>query len=231
MTKTASPSRSSSQPAEAGVESSQADVATEAAKGQAEAQLDASEQATAPATAVVDGFRSARFGMDEKAVRAAILSDFEIKDDAIQSGEHSVERTKILTVSVPDLIRHGGVAQVSYVFGYLTKKLIQVGVTWSDKTDPTMTATMLYENGELLRNHFMSEAYAQPSIQTNVVIGSGIMMFRGVDAQGHVTLLLLQGAFSTGQDGGNTLTPASLDLLYSAAPNEPDIFKLPKGSF
>jgi len=229
MTKTANTTKSSNQPIEVDAELSQADVSPETAVAQPETEAPAQEGAQE--ISVVEGFRSARFGMDEAAVRAAILSDFEIKDDAIQTGEHSVERTHILTVSVPNLIRHGGIAQVSYVFGYLTKKLIQVGVTWSEKTDPTMTASMLYENGELLRNHFMGEAYAQNSIKTNVVIGSGILMFRGVDAQDHVTLLLLQGAFSAGQDGGNTLTPASLDLLYSAAPNEPDIFKLPKGSF
>ncbi|MDD8024329.1 MAG: hypothetical protein PHX82_14610, partial [Paracoccaceae bacterium] len=211
MTKTANTTKGSSDTAE--LDRPEADLPSATLTGQAETQADA--VATAPAVNVVEGFRSAKFGMDEKAVRAAIEADFALKDDAVQVGEHSVERTQILSVAVPNLIRHGGVAQVSYVFGYLTKKLIQVGVTWSEKTDPAMTATMLYENGELLRNHFMAEAYAQNSIKTNVVIGSGILMFRGVDAEDHVTLLLLQGSFSSGPDGGKTLTPASLDLLYS----------------
>ena len=56
-------------------------------------------------------------------------------------------------------------------------------------------------------------------------------MFRGADAENHATLLLLQGTFATGEDGRNTLTPASLDLLYSSDPDAPDIFTLPKGSF
>jgi hypothetical protein len=180
---------------------------------------------------MVNGFRTAQFGMDEKAVRAAITKDFGTKSDKIQAGENAVERTKILTIAVPDLIPDGGVAQVSYVFGYATKKLIQVGVTWSAKTDPAMTAKILYDNGDVLRSHFMAEAYAPESVKTNVALPNGILMFRGADAADHATLLLLQGTYTTGEDGRKTLTPASLDLLYSADPNEPDIFQLPKGSF
>ena len=186
---------------------------------------------SAAPTIVVDGFRSAKFGMDEEAVRAAILADFDIKEDGIQAGENAVERTKILTVAVPNLILDGGTAQVSYVFGYSTKMLIQVGATWSSKTDPEMTAKMLYDNGDVLRTHFLAEAYAPDSVKTNVALPNGILMFRGADAEDHATLLLLQGTFTTGEDGRNTLTPASLDLLYSSDPNEPDIFKLPEGSF
>jgi hypothetical protein len=180
---------------------------------------------------VVDGFRSAKFGMDQDAVRAAILADFEIKDDGIQSGENAVERTQILTVAVPNLILDGGTAQVSYVFGYESKTLIQVGATWSTKTDPEVTAKMLYDNGDVLRTHFMTEGYVPETVKTNVALPNGILMFRGADAENHATLLLLQGAFTTGEDGRNTLTPASLDLLYSSDPDTPDIFTLPEGSF
>ena len=190
------------------------------------------EAAVTPrSTIMVDGFRSAKFGMDEKAVRAAIAKDFGAKDDKIQAGENAVERTQILTIEAPDLIPEGGMAQVSYVFGYTSKKLIQVGVTWSGKTDPKMTAKMLYDNGDVLRSHFMAEGYAPDSIKTNVALPNGILMFRAADSDNHATLLLLQGSYTTGEDGRKTLTPASLDLLYSADPNSPDIFKLPEGSF
>jgi hypothetical protein len=183
------------------------------------------------AAVMINGFRSATFGMDQDAVRAAILADFDIKDDSIQAGENAVERTQILTVAVPDLILDGGVAQVSYVFGYESKTLIQVGATWSAKTDPQVTAKMLYDNGDVLRTHFMTEAYVPETVKTNVALPNGILMFRGADAENHATLLLLQGTFTTGEDGRNTLTPASLDLLYSSDPDTPDIFTLPKGSF
>ncbi len=190
-------------------------------------------QTAAPGTAalVVDGFRSAKFGMDEKAVRAEIQSDFGLKDDKIAAGENAVERTSILTVAVPDLIPQGGIAQVSYVFGYKTKKLIQVGVSWSQKTDPAMTAKMLYDNGDVLRTHFMAAGYTPSSVKTNAALPNGVLLFRGEGAEGHATLLMLQGVYSAEKDGRKALTPSSLDLLYSVNPTDPDIFKLPKGSF
>lgn len=197
----------------------------------AEAVAGGSVTESVAATVMIKGFRSATFGMDQDAVRAAILADFNIKDDSIQVGENAVERTQILTVAVPNLILDGGVAQVSYVFGYESKTLIQVGATWSTKTDPKVTAKMLYDNGDVLRTHFMAKAYVPETVKTNVALPNGILMFRGADAENHATLLLLQGTFTTGEDGRNKLTPASLDLLYSSDPDAPDIFTLPKGSF
>ncbi|WP_136057634.1 hypothetical protein [Candidatus Halocynthiibacter alkanivorans] len=182
-------------------------------------------------TIVTDGFRSAKFGMDAEAVRAAILTDFGIEDGEIQAGENAVERTQVLTVAVPNLILDGGTAQVSYVFGYSTQNLIQVGATWSAKTDPAMTTKILYDNGDVLRSYFMADAYAPDSVRVNVALPNGILMFRGADAEDRATLLLLQGTFSIAEDGSNILTPASLDLLYSSDPNEPDIFSLPDGAF
>lgn len=179
----------------------------------------------------VGGFRSAKYGMDEAAVRAAIKSDFGLDKDQILAGENAVERTKLLTVAVPDLIPGGGTAQVSYVFGYTSNLLIQVGATWSAKTDPKLTQKMLYDNGDLLRSHFIAEAYQPDSVKTNVALPNGILLFRAADAQNHATLLLLQGSFTTTEDGRKTLNPASLDLLYSANPDNPDIFKLATGSF
>lgn len=190
-----------------------------------------SAEVDASTTIITDGFRSAKFGMDSDAVRSAIAADFEIEEGAVQSSENAVERTQVLTVAVPDLIPAGGIAQVSYVFGYSSKQLIQVGVTWSDKTDPEMTPKLLYDNGDVLRSYFMEQPYAPDSVRSNVVLPNGILMFRGADAMERATLLLLQGTYVTADDGSNVLTPASLDLLYSADPNEPDIFSLSEGDF
>jgi len=198
--------------------------------------VSAGATATAPVASVpqisVDGFRSAKFGMDEAAVRAAISADFGLNGDKIINGDNAVERTAILTISVPDLIKDGGIAQVSYVLGYSSHKLIQVGASWSARTDPDMTPKMLYDNGDVLRSHFLAAGYAPDSVKSNVALPNGILMFRGADANGHATLLLLQGTFAKAvANGRRTLTPTSLDLLYSENPNAPDIFKLPEGSF
>ncbi|MFL5289866.1 MAG: hypothetical protein ACJ8AW_55135 [Rhodopila sp.] len=106
---------------------------------------------TQPTGRAVDGFRSAKFGMTEDQVRSAIEADFHASGDAIQASENPAELTRVLTVRATDLLEGGGAARVSYIFGYKTKKLIQVSVTWSKATDDTVTPERLYSNANILR--------------------------------------------------------------------------------
>lgn len=181
--------------------------------------------------AVVDGFRSAKFGMTEAEVRDAISTDFGISGDDVIEGENTAERTRLLTVSVPDLLPEGGVAQVAYVFGYRSGGLIQVGVSWSSTTDPDMTEAKLQANADVLLNHFQSGGYELSSIRTGLVVDNGILLFRGEDAQRRSTILLLQGQFSDGEGGTRSLAPHTLALLYAADSENPDIFVIEPGQF
>jgi len=182
--------------------------------------------------ASVGGFRSAQFGMSPAEVKAAIIKDFSVEADAIASGENAAERTQLLSVAVPDLLPGGGTAQVSYVFGYKSKTLIQVGVSWSAATDSTITEAELYADGDVLRSHFAAAGYKPDTIKTGLVLQNGLLLFRGEDADGHATILILQGQFKDAADGKQkTLTPTSLALLYSASPQNPDVFKLAPGQF
>lgn len=180
----------------------------------------------------VDGFRSSKFGMTQEEVRKAIKADFEVDADKIAESENAAERTKLLTITVPDLLSDGGTAQVSWVFGYKTGGLIQVGISWNKAVDEEMTAQKLQANGEVLRSHFMSAGYRPDSIQTGVITENGVLLFRGLDSEGHATIVLLQGQFSA-QEGTDQriLTPVSLALLYSADPDNPDVFKIEPGKF
>lgn len=188
--------------------------------------------AAAPAAIDVNGFRSATFGMSEADVRAAIVKDFSVKPSAIAAGENPAERTRVLSVSVPDLLQGGGTAQVSYVFGYKSKTLIQVGVSWSHASDPKMTPDKLYADGDVLRSHFATAGYQPASIKSGLVLPNGILLFRGEDAKGHATILILEGEFRAGADSKQrTLTPTALALLYSADPENPDVFKVGPGQF
>lgn len=189
---------------------------------------------TAAASAEVTGFRSARFGMDEKAVRAAIAEDFDKDDAEIQKSVNNVERTKLLTISVPGLLEDGGTAQVSYIFGYESKTLIQVGASWSKATDPDMTAATLVANGDVLSDHFAREGFAPDTIITGTVVDNGLLLFRGEDAEGRAAILLLQGNFKQDDKdakGRKRLNPVGLTLLYSVAPDDPDIFRVESGDF
>jgi hypothetical protein len=189
--------------------------------------------AKAPAASdfVADGFRSARYGMTEDEVKAAIKSDFGLKGDAIVLGANAAERTQLLTIIVPDLLPDGGAAQVSYVFGYTSKTLIQVGISWSATIDPKVDAAKLYANSDVLVAHFTSEGYVPTTIRTGLVLDNGILLFRGEDKEGHATILLLQGDYEGGGDTQRVLKPKSLALLYAANSESPDIFKIEPGKF
>ena len=76
----------------------------------------------------VDGFRSARWGMTDAQVKAAIRRDFNIPPEKIQTEENASERTAILTITVGDVLEGAGKARISYIFGYTSKKLIQVNI-------------------------------------------------------------------------------------------------------
>jgi hypothetical protein len=179
----------------------------------------------------IDGFRSAKFGMSEADVRAAMIKDFNAKPDAIKAQDNASELTHSILMSVPELLPNGGTAELSSVFGYKSKSLIQVGAVWSKGTDAAMTAEKLFSNANILRAHFMGEGFKPDSIAVNMPVAGGIVMFRGSDAKDRSVILLLQGTFENKENNQRVLTPTSLLLFYVADAKSPDIFKLPPGQF
>jgi hypothetical protein len=186
---------------------------------------------SAPATAVVDGFRSAKFGMTDVEVRRAIEKDFKLKGDEVLERPNPAERTTVLTVKVPNLLPGGGTADVAYVLGYESKKLIQVSVSWSKATDKKMTPEQLFSNSSLLRAHFLTEGFKPDTIANNMPIKSGILVFRGSDANDHTVMLILEGKMKEAANNHEILTPTALLLLYIVDAKAPDIYRLPPGSF
>lgn len=200
------------------------------------AQTEAPAPAAAPAaddkaTKTIEGFRSAKFGMNETDVRAAMAKDFAAKPDAIKSQDNPAELTQSLLLAVPDLLPNGGTAEVSYVLGYKSKSLIQVGTVWSKGTDPAMTPEKLFSNANILRAHFLGEGFKPESIAVNTPVAGGILMFRGSDAKDRSVILLLQGTFENKENNQRILTPTGLLLFYVADTKSPDVFKLPPGQF
>jgi len=179
----------------------------------------------------IEGFRSARFGMTEIEVKAAIAKDFNVKADAIRLQPNPGERTRVLAVKVPELLPGGGEAEVSYVIGYQTKKLIQVSIAWSKAIDDKMTPEQLFSNSSVLRTHFVGEGFKPDTVATNMPINGGILMFRGSDAKDRTVMLVLQGTTTQGQDNQRVLTPTGLLLFYIADARAPDVYRLPPGSF
>lgn len=184
-----------------------------------------------PQTADVSGFRSAKFGMSENDVKTAIAKDFNIKADAIRADTNPSEQTKILTIKAADVLPGGGTAEVSYVFGFKSKTLIQVGVAWSKAVDEKITPEQLFSNSTVLRTHFLAAGYKPDTVATNMPVNGGVLMFRGSDAKDRTTMLILQGTFAQGEKDQRILTPTGLVLFYVADAKSPDVYRLPAGSF
>lgn len=182
--------------------------------------------------AEVTGFRSARFGMTEAEVRAAIVRDFGVQDKDISVSENAIERTKAISLFVQDLVPRGGRAQVVYVMGFQWRRLIQVSITWSSASDARITPQILASNSELLQAYLRRGGYRTETVATDVPLGkNGLVVFRGADRKGHMTQLTLTGTSEEDRNGNRLLTPRQLQLFYVADPARPDIFKLKPGLF
>ena len=190
--------------------------------------------AATPDTATrVMGFRSARFGMDEAEVRGAIVKDLNVPASAVAKAQNLADRTDLINVRAPDVLPGGGTADVAYVFGFKSKKLIQVSVVWSKASDKTLEAPQLVANGEALKNYFLGENFPAGAVTTDLAVRDGIVLFRGLDGDGHAAAVMLRGAITNGADdkAAKNFSPTSLVVLYIADPKTPDVFKVPAGRF
>jgi hypothetical protein len=188
----------------------------------------------------VEGFRSARWGMTEAQVKAAILKDFNIAADKVQTEENSSERTTVLSVTVNELLEGAGKARVSYILGYTSKKLIQVNVVWGTSIDPQTKPERVVAAANQLRALFLSSGYDPATTASNVATGQGaITVFQGQDSEKHTTLLRLVSSPAPPppkQRGKNDKHEAAaphvaLLLSYVQDAHSPDVYRLKKGQF
>ena len=183
-------------------------------KDAAPAATSAKPPVTLAPTLEVTGFRSAKFGMNEADVRAAMTKDFNVKPDAIKAQDNAAELTHSILLSVPELLPNGGTAELSYVFGYKSKSLIQIGAVWSKGTDAAMTAEKLFSNANILRAHFMGEGFKPDSIAVNMPVAGGIVMFRGSDAKDRSAVRMASCIFTCAMAAG--LRPTSISCPAGA---------------
>jgi hypothetical protein len=185
------------------------------------------------AAGTVEGFRDTRFGMSEQQVRAAIRSDFPAVASSLTSTVNPSEKTTVLSLVVPDLLPHTGKAHISYIFGYRSKRLIQVNILWSsDRSAAGDEAIVGAANS--LRDYFVSENFRPDSIVANRQLAPNtILVFRGSDDQKRTILLVLSGVAATARadDRKAPHPPLTLELSYIEDAAHPDVFKISKGQF
>src|SRR5215472_5903300 len=89
----------------------------------------------------VDGFRTAKFGMDEAAAKRAIAADFGVKESTITKETNPIDRTTVLTITAKDVLPEIAVARVHYILGFKDKKLFQIVLTWGAGTSETQAGS------------------------------------------------------------------------------------------
>lgn len=190
--------------------------------------------AAAPSNAI-EGFRSAHFGADEAEVLSAIAGDFGKRGADVRVLDNAKEKTRVLAVRVNDLFPGSGEAEIGYVLGYQSKRLIQVNFLWGTPVTPAATAADMGRISMLLQSYFASLALPVRERPRKLPNG-GIVAFEGADAKGRSVQLLFRAAeIKAKADAGKADAPAKklvmLRLAYVADPKSPDIFKLRPGTF
>ena len=178
----------------------------------------------------IDGFRSAKFGMRIDEVKKAIARDFSITDRKIDTISHPTEQTQSLGISIDQLLPNSGKSRVVYVFGYKSKRLIQVNILTGHPVDTDVTPQQVVDSGNLLGNHFFKKRYQEDGLVAHARLSDGsVLIFRGKDQKGRMALLRLSNPQPNAKKGDDL--KISLTLSYIEKPEKPDAFQLKENDF
>ena len=178
----------------------------------------------------IDGFRSAKFGMRMDEVKKAIARDFSITDRKIDTISHPTEQTQSLGISIDRLLPNSRKSRVVYVFGYKSKRLIQVNILTGHPVDTDVTPQQVVDSGNLLGNHFFKKRYQEDGLVAHARLSDGsVLIFRGKDQKGRMALLRLSNPEPNAKKGDDL--KISLTLSYIEKPEKPDAFQLKENDF
>jgi hypothetical protein len=172
----------------------------------------------APATppqppAAIDGFREARFGMAEAALRQAIHKDF--PKGRVAQAVQPIEKTTVLSLTAADLLPDTGAAQVSYILGYRSEQLIQINVVWSSDAKDAASDDAVVGTANQLRNYFAAENFPADKVAKNQKLGGdAILVLRASDPARHMVVLVLTDE-AAGTRRSKHLQPPPLHLRLS----------------
>jgi len=166
--------------------------------------------------------------MDE--VKQAILRDFGISDSKIDAISHPTEQTQSLGISIDKLLPQSGKSRAVYVFGYKSKRLMQVNILMGHPVDTNITPQQVVNSGNLLGNHFFKKRYQEDGLVAHARLNDGsVLIFRGKDQKGHMALLRLSNPQPN--EGNKEDLKITLTLSYIEKPEQPDAFQLKGDDF
>jgi hypothetical protein len=81
---------------------------------------------------------------------------------------------------------------VVYVFGFRSKRLIQVNILVGHPVDAYITPQQVVNSGNLLGSHFIKKRYQEDGLMAHARLNDGsVLIFRGKDQNGRMVLLRL----------------------------------------
>ena len=189
-----------------------------------------------------DGFHGARWGMSMDEVKAAIAAAW---PDALATAKVQVDdaaRTTALAVTVPTLAPGPGPAQVSYVFGAASHRLVAVHQTWTLPGDPdAQQRAALLRAATTLASELVG--YQWPDFATTrgrVTAPGELILFAGRDFHGGGVEIRVGGvALDVELPGAQRKVahrpapsgPAHLRKSLVADIDHPDVYAIPPGAF
>lgn len=183
----------------------------------------------------IHGFRSASFGMTIDEVEAAIEQDFGLTDEDVTLLENPVEATRILVATVPQMAPGPGEAQLFYIFGATSGRLMHVNVVWGTSDTPTEDErNHIAVAGMQLARYFSDLNWKPDGALVGVSAGpSEVMLFIGVDPMDAGVEVFVSGVPMTDSLGQEIVPdgPAILRISYSARYGQPDVVSVEPGDF
>lgn len=181
------------------------------------------------------GYRSAHFGMAEAAVLEAIEADFAIPAESVKRSANGLEKTASLTITVKDLVEHTGRTEIAYIFGYRSKKLIQVNLMWRVTSKFVGATSRLKWAARVMANRIALWGIRRHEVKPNTKTRDGAtLLFRGQRKSGMVALISLK---VPGEDKASLSVSLSADegywlrVAFIENTGAPDIFKIEPGQF
>jgi hypothetical protein len=165
----------------------------------------------------ITGFRSARFGMNEDQVRAAVARDFKDEAALLQTARHPDARYSLLVLPLPSLAPGPGPAGVTYIFAVREHKLVQVNVLWSTDKPADADRARMATAGAQLADYFRALHWRPDAATMGVPLGpNGLVLFSGIDAHKAMVEVSLTGVSLRGKDGNATPAdgPVKLRVAY-----------------
>ena len=191
-------------------------------------------QNEAARAAEIEGYRSARFGMTEAEVLRAIEMDF-----GVDGGEtrivHPIQKTSTLVIRADGLVSGAGATQVVYIFGYRSKQLIQVTLSWGHPLEATTDAAILVRAARAMMNRMALQGLPANTLTSDKIVDDGsIIVYHAKDANAHVIEMRMKGPGigpAADGDGGAEDETSWLRASFIQDIVTPDIYRIQPGDF